>query len=432
MLFHDEASLAWALAEAATPHLCAAERNAVHVAIGVGDTFAAIHCLITSAADNRISLPSALVHWCTRWLDAYAGHEDEWRLRGLVEHVLAPLTRVGERQPHPSGDRVPCVGYPADGYRPAIDRILVGVDGSPASTAAAVWAAGEAAMYNTELTIVHVPAASSDAATQMKSPAKPSRDNVTNVAVAHGAEAIDDALDAVTKDVDPQPPRITRKLRIGPVVPTLWEFTQEGARMIVLGRHSRGNSRRAALGSVTDEMLQTARCPVTVVPHEPVSQTQAGPAAVVVGINASPASQLAIAVAFDEAARRKTLLVAVHAVTPTHLWSTSGKNAVTREAEYVCTHALADWQLRYPNVDVRRVVTRDDPVQALLKHSRHAQLVVVGGGRSSVIAKPFDGVSSAVAQACRIPVIVARRKPSVCQPETIGDLRKTGRSRQFR
>jgi len=302
-----------------------------------------------------------------------------------------------------------------------MDRILVGVDGSPASTAAAVWAAGAAAMHNTELTIVHVPVASSDAATKTKSPAKPSIDNVTNVAVAQGAEAIDDALDAVTKEVDPQPPRIICKLRIGPVVPTLWEFTQEGARMIVLGRRSRGNSRRAALGSVTDEMLQTARCPVTVVPHEPGSQTQAGPAAVVVGVNASPASQLAIDVAFDEAARRQTQLVAVHAVTPTHPSSTSGNNAVNREAEFVCTQPLADWQLRYPNVDVRRVVTRDDPVQALLKHSRHAQLVVVGGCRSSVIAKPFGGVSSAVALACRIPVIVARRKPSVYQPEMIGE-----------
>ena len=38
------------------------------------------------------------------------------------------------------------------------------------------------------------------------------------------------------------------------------------------------------------------------------------------------------------------------------------------EAENVGAHALAGWQLRYPNVDVRRLVTRDDPVQALLKH----------------------------------------------------------------
>jgi len=105
---------------------------------------------------------------------------------------------------------------------------------------------------------------------------------------------------------------------------------------------------------------------------------------------------------------------------------------VNLEAESVGAHALACWQLRYPNVDVRRLVTRNDPVKTLLNHSPHAQLVVVGDGRaSSVVVKPFDEVSSAVAQACRIPVIVARRKPSVCQPETIDDGRKPGRPRQI-
>lgn len=90
MLHDDEISLAWALAEAARPHLSNVERNDVHVAIGVGETFAAIHCLMTSAAGNRITLPAELVHRCTSWLDAYAGHEDEWYLRSLVEYVLAP------------------------------------------------------------------------------------------------------------------------------------------------------------------------------------------------------------------------------------------------------------------------------------------------------------------------------------------------------
>jgi hypothetical protein len=89
MLFDDERSLAWALVEATTPHLSTAQRNDVHMAIGVGETFAAVHFLITSAADKRITLQAALVQLCTRWLDAYAGHDDERYLRGLVEYVLA-------------------------------------------------------------------------------------------------------------------------------------------------------------------------------------------------------------------------------------------------------------------------------------------------------------------------------------------------------
>ena len=87
MLFDDERTLAWALVEAAAPQLSAAQRNDVHVAIGVGESFGVIHYLITSAADGHITVPAELVHRCTRWLDAYAGHEDECYLRGLVDHV---------------------------------------------------------------------------------------------------------------------------------------------------------------------------------------------------------------------------------------------------------------------------------------------------------------------------------------------------------
>ena len=308
-----------------------------------------------------------------------------------------------------------------------MDRILVGVDGSSSSTAAAVWAADEAAMRNIELTIVHVvaPESEADADTSwlMKSFLG---DDVTNVVVAQGADVIDEVLTAI-KEINRQPPPITCELRSGPVMPTLWEFTQEGAQMIVLGRHGRGKPRGGRLGSVTDEMLRTARCPVTVVPPEPVSQTEAGRAPVVVGVNASSASQIAIAVAFDEAARRNTQLVAVQAVAPAHGSAASGSDAVNLGAEYVWAYALATWQLRFPNVDVRRFVTPDDPVRALLKHSRHAQLVVVGGGRrSSVIAKPFGGVSSVVAQAGRVPVIVARGKSFACRLEAIGEPGKTG------
>lgn len=90
MLVDDETSLALALTEAARPHLSPAERNKVHVAIAVGETFATIHHLITAAADKRITLTSELVQRCRSWLHAYAGHEDERHLRSLLEYLLAP------------------------------------------------------------------------------------------------------------------------------------------------------------------------------------------------------------------------------------------------------------------------------------------------------------------------------------------------------
>jgi hypothetical protein len=90
MLFDDETSLAWALTEAARPHLSPAERDKVHVTIAVGETFAAIHDLITSAADRRIPLAPELVQRSRIWLDAYAGHEHERHRRCLLECPLAP------------------------------------------------------------------------------------------------------------------------------------------------------------------------------------------------------------------------------------------------------------------------------------------------------------------------------------------------------
>ncbi|MEY2524345.1 MAG: hypothetical protein QOJ66_2910 [Ilumatobacteraceae bacterium] len=99
MLVDDETSLAWALTEAARPHLSPAERDKLHVTIAVGETFAAIHHLITSAADRRIPLTTELVQRCRSWLDAYAGHEHERLLRSLLECLLAPSTiQVHNRQ----------------------------------------------------------------------------------------------------------------------------------------------------------------------------------------------------------------------------------------------------------------------------------------------------------------------------------------------
>jgi hypothetical protein len=87
---HD-AHLAWALADAAKPHLSAVERNDVFMAIGAGDTFAAIRQLFSWVAIKGIPVGLDMVECCTTWLHAYAGHEDERYLRRLIENFLIPL-----------------------------------------------------------------------------------------------------------------------------------------------------------------------------------------------------------------------------------------------------------------------------------------------------------------------------------------------------
>jgi nucleotide-binding universal stress UspA family protein len=74
---------------------------------------------------------------------------------------------------------------------------------------------------------------------------------------------------------------------------------------------------RGMLGSVSTALVHHGHCPVGVVREErpPVSQSQRAP--VVVGVDGSPASELATAIAFDEASWRGVGLAALHAWTVT-------------------------------------------------------------------------------------------------------------------
>jgi hypothetical protein len=86
----DEAKLAWAVAEAAKPYLQAVERDAAFVAIGAGETFAAIRGLLRSAEVNQIPLGPDLLQQCRTWLRGYCGHEEHRYLRRLIEEPLIP------------------------------------------------------------------------------------------------------------------------------------------------------------------------------------------------------------------------------------------------------------------------------------------------------------------------------------------------------
>ena len=74
-----------------------------------------------------------------------------------------------------------------------------------------------------------------------------------------------------------------------------------------------GTLRGRHLGSVSSGLVYHAHCPVAVIHDGVALNADTARAPVLVGIDGSPESELATAIAFDEASRRKVGLVALHA-----------------------------------------------------------------------------------------------------------------------
>jgi nucleotide-binding universal stress UspA family protein len=134
-------------------------------------------------------------------------------------------------------------------------------------------------------------------------------------------------------------------------------------------------------------------------------------APVLVGIDGSPASELATEIAFDEASRRGVNLVAVHAWSDREILELPGLDwsLVKAEEERLLAEGLAGWQERYPDVTVHRLLVCDRPARVLTETSEAAQLVVLGSHGRGFAGMLLGSVSNAVVQSVRMPVIVARQ-----------------------
>ncbi|WP_205873566.1 universal stress protein [Mycobacterium camsae] len=279
--------------------------------------------------------------------------------------------------------------------------LVVGVDGSSVSNAAVAWAARDAAMRNVPLTLVHMLSA--------YVPTFPQVPLAGGVAVwqEDDARQVLEEAAKIARESAGGPIEIATELKSSPPIPTLVELSGD-AELVVLGSHGRGAVGRVLLGSVSSGVLRGAACPVAIVPGDDEPPADAP---VVLGIDGSPASEVATAIAFDEASRRGVPLRAVHAWSDAEVLDIAGLDwpALEVEAQQILAERLAGWQERYPDVTVQRRVVCDRPAHELVDQSKSAQLVVIGSrGRGAIARMLLGSVSNAVVHSVHTPIIVAR------------------------
>ncbi|GGZ20545.1 universal stress protein [Streptomyces poonensis] len=278
--------------------------------------------------------------------------------------------------------------------------IAVGVDGSPASLAAAHWAAQEAQRRGTGLTVVHAwhrhvhPASSvpSDR-TEHDWAAQTLREAVRSVRTAHPGL------------------RITERLMCDATADAL-VATAADADMLVLGSLGLGFVSGFVTGSVSQRVVARSTRPVVLVRAGRSAADEHLPAAdgvapeeipgtpyreVVLGLHVGHPCDELIEFAFDAARRRGTGLRVVHAfrtpsrsapepsVTVPPVVPSEGpalypqaRAQAQAHAEGVVGAVLRPWRERYPTVPVTETVTEDRASVALVHAAQDAGLLVVG------------------------------------------------------
>lgn len=268
--------------------------------------------------------------------------------------------------------------------------------------AAAEWAADEAALHARPLTLVH---AVTPVFIDTHDPVLRARIQRWRMYCARELLAQTKAhlVERTALDAD----AVSTALHLANPVRILTQASRH-ASMIVLGSRFHGSWGGRRLGSVSAALCYRSHCPVVIV-HEHRPKRDSGP--VLVGIDGSPASERAMATAFEEASRRRVGLVAVHAWSDENVLQLLGADwdRYRADAESALRSGLLAMRARYPDVAVTEKVFLDRPAHWLIEEAEHAGLVVVGShGRGAVSALVNGSVATAVAERVGVPVIIAR------------------------
>lgn len=283
--------------------------------------------------------------------------------------------------------------------------ILVGYDGSPASTAAARWAADAAQRLGQRARMINV----------VPWPVMRSTRGAAALAgmdvLGRGAERL---LDKCCRDIRAEFPGvpIEAEVTIGDPVPTLLREAAGGS-LLVIGSRGLGEVRDLAEGSVAAHVATHAACPVVVVP----AGWSAGSdrRRVVVGVDGSTLSRKATGFAFEYAEQTGATVEAVlawHDPKSTGpgdmLFPVHDVDALEEDCAAVLGEAVAGHTVEHPDVAVSEKLVRGVASRVLVEESRNADLLVVGSRGRGRLRGLLGSVSRAVLHHATCPVAVVR------------------------
>ncbi|AZP15412.1 universal stress protein [Streptomyces aquilus] len=293
--------------------------------------------------------------------------------------------------------------------------LIVGLDGSSESRAAADWAAREARLRGSPLRLVHVWEGVPEAMAESPTPGAESFqhwvERIPREAAA-GLRARHPGVDVTTEQI------------VGRAYEVLPGLAEE-ADLLALGSRGLSGIGGFMIGSVGLAVVAHAECPVVLVrageqaADEHTSDPTGMPSVttpyrpVVLGLDTDSPDEAVIGFAFDAAARRQTSLRVVHGWNPPPYYAyrlpadLEYHGELSTQQAKALTETVLPWRRKYPTVEVVEESHWGRAGNFLMDASRDASLVVVGRRiRRSPFGAHIGPVTHAVLHHSAAPVAV--------------------------